>query len=174
MRAIITAVCVLILCGVSYGLDVRTGHDKSVAAITSGTIDGAVIGGTTPAIGRFTTLTGLLEGAAPAGAHTVTSNQANGGYLLVTAAGDVDLPDDCDSATFASIRIVVRDASETVSVTLANSQEDTIIYPGLSLTPGDEIDSPGNALDEITLVCAEANKWYANGTAGWTDGGGDD
>ncbi len=119
-------------------------------------------------------ITGYLEGVSVAGAHTVTAAQAKGGYILVTAAGDVDLPDDCDSATFASVKIVVRDAAETVSVTLANSQEDTIKYPGLSLTAGDEIDSPGGALDELTLVCAETNTWYANGTLGWTDGGVDD
>ena len=119
-------------------------------------------------------LTGLLEGASAAGAHTITTDQAHGGFILVTAVGDVDLPDDCDSATFASVKIVVRDAGETVSVTLANSQEDTIKYPGLALTAGDEIDSPGGALDELVLVCAETNTWYANGTAGWTDGGVDD
>ncbi len=119
-------------------------------------------------------ITGYLEGASVAGAHTVTTAQAKGGYILVTAVGDVDLPDVCDSATFASLKVVVRDAAETVSVTLANSQEDTIKYPGLSLTAGDEIDSPGGELDELTLVCCATNTWCANGTLGWTDGGTDD
>ena len=119
-------------------------------------------------------IVGYLEGVSAAGAHTVSAAQDKGGYILVTAVGDVDLPDVCDSATFASIKIVVRDVGETVSVTVANAGEDTLIYPGLALGAGDELDSPGAALDDLTCVCAETNNWYCNGTAGWTDGGVDD
>ncbi len=115
-------------------------------------------------------LTAYLEGSAPTAEHDITSDEAKGGYILMTVAADVNLPDVCDTATFASVKLVVRDAAETVSLTVSDTG-DTIVYPGLALGANDELDSPGNALDEVTCVCAEADKWYCNGTAGWTDGG---
>lgn len=93
---------------------------------------------------------------------------------IATATGDYDLPDNCDSATGAWATLIVRDASETASLTVLAS-EDTIIYPGISpvLSPNDELDSPGVALDSVTVTCLESNNWYAEAGNGatWTDGG---
>jgi hypothetical protein len=62
------------------------GGSSSVAAITSGTIDGAVIGGTTPSAGSFTTLTASTPIAVASGG-TGTSTPPASGQLLVGNAG---------------------------------------------------------------------------------------
>lgn len=103
--------------------------------------------------------------------HTVTTAEANGGFLLVTAAGDVDLPDVCDSATGANILVYVRDAAETVSVAVGDTSDD-IVFQGTAIGANSELDSPGNAGDFVALVCAATNIWYVIGSSGtWTDGG---
>lgn len=129
----------------------------------------------------FTTLnlvtTGTLAGKVPVTAvsslpHTVTAEQASGGFLIVTAAGDVDLPDVCDSATGAAVVVYVRDVSETVSVAVGDTADDIFYKPVGLLGVNNEIDSPGAAGDWISLVCAEANVWHVVGYSGtWTDGG---
>ena len=94
--------------------------------------------------------------------------------LLTTMGYDVydyDLPDDCDSATGAWAMLYVRDAAETVSLTVTGA-EDTITYKGLSLGANDELDSPGAAQDSVVVVCLETNLWYVTANSGdWTDGG---
>lgn len=93
------------------------------------------------------------------------------GAIIMTAAGDAELPDSCDSATGHAVLVYVRDVSETVSIAVL-APEDTIIYKGLSLGADDELDSPGAAQDWVSLVCMEANNWYVVGNSGdWTDGG---
>ena len=91
---------------------------------------------------------------------------------LATAAGDYDLPDECDTATGAWATIIVRDASETVSITTADTG-DVFSYKGIAtLVANDEMDSPGAALDSITFVCMAADSWIATSNSGsWTDGG---
>lgn len=92
---------------------------------------------------------------------------------IATAAGDYDLPDECDSATFAWACLYVRDAAETASLTVTDSG-DTIVYKGIvpPLDADDELDSPGAAQDSVCVVCMEANKWYVTSNSGaWTDGG---
>jgi hypothetical protein len=90
---------------------------------------------------------------------------------IATAAGDYDLPDNCDSATGDWATVYVRDAAETVSLTVTDAT-DQIHYPGLSLDANDELDSPGSALDQVTAVCMETGEWYVTGSTGsWTDGG---
>ena len=140
------------------------------------------IGGTTPAAGTFTTLnattvvatgsmTGSIDIITDSDGIALTASQARGNAMIMTGAGDVDLPDTCDSATGANVLVFVRDASETVSLTVQDTS-DTIIYPGLSLGANDELDSPGTAGDWVSVVCMETNKWYVVGNRGaWTDGG---
>jgi hypothetical protein len=69
------------------------GQLASAVAITGGTIDGTVIGGTTPAAGTFTTLTATsMAGNTPqaAGATLAVTTAMNGkAILLDTAAGSV-------------------------------------------------------------------------------------
>lgn len=103
--------------------------------------------------------------------HTVTTAQTNGGFLIVTAAGDVDLPDVCGTASGAHICVMERDAGETVSVAVGNSS-DAIVFAGTNIGTNQELDSPGGAADYACFACLEANVWYVldyDGT--WTDGG---
>jgi hypothetical protein len=77
------------------------GGGGSVAAITSGTIDGTVIGGTTPAAGSFTTLTastpiaaasgGTGSGTAPAAGQVLVGNSGGTAFAPQTIAGDCTL-----------------------------------------------------------------------------------
>ena len=64
-----------------------TKTDNSAAAITGGTVNGAVIGGTTPAAGTFTTLTSTGN-TVLGDASTDTLNVGNGG-LIKDASGNV-------------------------------------------------------------------------------------
>ncbi|MHA2163492.1 MAG: hypothetical protein ACXACB_02005 [Promethearchaeota archaeon] len=108
------------------------------------------------------------------GPHAVTAVQARGGYLIVTAVIDVDLPD-C-SATSLGMNICVEqgDASEIVSVAVGDASDD-ILYEGTLLGVNNEIDSPGGATDRgafICMICTEANLWRVKGHEGaWDDGG---
>jgi hypothetical protein len=106
--------------------------------------------------------------------HSVSAIESRGGYLVVTATGDVDLPD-C-SATSIGMNLCVEqgDASETVSVAVGDASDD-ILYEGTLLGVNNEIDSPGGAGDRgafICLICTEANLWRVKGHEGtWVDGG---
>lgn len=125
------------------------------------TIDNATTAALGGAIPFITSTTGV----------TLTTAQGYGYMVWATGAGDVDLPDVCDSATGANVCVYVRDAAETVSVT--TPAEDLIVYPGIAtLIANDELDSPGLANDFVCLACMEADKWYwLGGTPNWTDGG---
>jgi hypothetical protein len=122
--------------------------------------------------------TGTIQGAtnviANAGATLAVSAAQMNSIILQTVAGEVELPDVCDSATMQWLLVFVRDASETVEIAVAGG-EDTIVYPGETLGADDELDSPGGATDEgtwVSLICMETNKWYVLGNRGtWTDGG---
>ena len=116
--------------------------------VTSGTISGAI-----------------LPISQTAGALTVNA------VTLATAAGDYDLPDNCDSATGAWVMVIVRDVGETVSVT--TQAEDAIVYKGIgTMTNGDELDSPGAIQDSVVFVCMVANQWWTTSNSGdWADGG---
>lgn len=109
---------------------------------------------------------------APAfGATSTGGALAVNSITLATAAGDYDLPDSCDSATFNYVTLMVRDVSETASLTVTDTG-DAIVYKGLTLDANDELDSPGAAMDSVTVVCMEADKWYVTANSGdWTDGG---
>jgi len=91
---------------------------------------------------------------------------------MATAAGDYDIPDSCDTATGSFVTVIVRDASEVVSLTTSDTG-DIFVYKGIAtLAANDELDSPGAAMDGITAVCIEANTWYITSNSGnWVDGG---
>lgn len=71
-------------------MGVRDPGSNPTAAVTGGTIDGAVIGGSTPAAITGTTInatTGFVTGAAGAGTVTIgASNGANAGWIFGNAA----------------------------------------------------------------------------------------
>jgi hypothetical protein len=116
--------------------------------------------------------TGALTIDSPAKIASATAGTlATNTITLATAAGDYDLPDVCDSATGEWVTLMVRDAAETASLTVL-AAEDSINFKGLTLDAGDELDSPGAALDSVTVVCLETDEWYVTGNSGsWTDGG---
>ena len=93
---------------------------------------------------------------------------------LATTAADYVLPA-CATATGDWVTVIVRDISEVVSLVPASG--DTIHAPGTTTVLGadDELDSAGSDDDDgdfITLVCAEANDWYATAMGfQWVDGG---
>jgi hypothetical protein len=134
--------------------------------LDSGVVDATALDGAMDII-----TTGTIQG------KVAIATDGDGGLLavntatLATAAGDYFLPDECDSATGAWVLLYVRDADEIVSL-LVTDTNDTIVYKGLSLDTGDQLDSPENAQDSVALVCWETNKWYVTANSGdWTDGG---
>ena len=78
----------------------QTGYDESSVAITGGTIDGTVIGGTTPAAGSFTT--GSFTGTLASGALTVTGNATVTNDLLFTGANPEIQGGDTDGGLYIS------------------------------------------------------------------------
>lgn len=117
--------------------------------------------------------TGTMTIDAPAKVASSTGGTLSTNTItLATAAADYDLPDECDSATGAWATIIVRDASETVSITTLDTS-DVFSYKGIAtLVANDEMDSPGAALDSVTFVCMAADSWIATANSGsWTDGG---
>lgn len=106
--------------------------------------------------------------------RAITTAEAGGGIVLVTAAGvEVSLPDLCDSATGAYVTIVQRDASEVIQIGVTDTADDMYL-DGVALGANQEIDSAGAAQtdDYITLVCTATNEWHQIGKVGtWVDGG---
>lgn len=137
-------------------------RDQIVAATAAAATDDFITtGAITGAVGIVTAMTNIDLSAA----------QSYGYIIFMTGAGDVELADVCDTATGANATVFVRDTAETVSIAV-NDPGDTIIFPGLALGADDELDSPGNAGDFVSLVCLETNKWYVIGYSGaWEDGG---
>ena len=78
-----------------------------MAAITSGTIDGAVIGGTTPAAGSFTTLTATTPIGAGSGGTGNSTVPASGQLLIGNSGGTAFAPQtlsgDCSLSSTGSI-----------------------------------------------------------------------
>lgn len=95
-----------------------------------------------------------------------------------TATADYLLPDCTGAGAGVWVDVIVRDASETISLKPSNPNN-IISYSGITPAAGDELDSPTagatTAGSAISLVCLGANKWYSVGTVGlWVDGGAPD
>jgi hypothetical protein len=106
---------------------VATKTDNSAAAITGGAIDGAAIGGTTPAAGAFTTLAasgtttlaGALVGAATQAAFNTTTTTLNlGGAATAVNLGAATGTATVNNTTLAAKAIT---ASTTLNVTGAST-----------------------------------------------------
>ena len=107
--------------------------------------------------------------------HTVTTQQSYGGWLVVTAAGDVDLPD-CETATIGmNVCVEQGDASEVVSVAFGADSSDEYLLSGTAYGGATEreLDSPGGAGDRgayVCLICTEDDLWRVKGREGtWVD-----
>ena len=90
----------------------------------------------------------------------------------MTAAGEVTLPDVCDSATGANILIRARDVNEQVEVVLTDSGDAFVLPDGTVLTADNELDLATAAGSQAGIVCWETGKWYVVSEKGTvTDGG---
>ena len=74
------------------GLGTIATQDASAVAITGGTIDNTVIGGTTPAAGTFTTLTSSGTATLANGSTTYVTITGDASYPMVKATGGTNTP----------------------------------------------------------------------------------
>lgn len=106
--------------------------------------------------------------------RVLTTAELGGGIVRVTFAGEVRLPDLCDSsATGAAVMIVQGDPSETVEIAVTDTS-DHVWLDGTDLGANFEIDSPGDAVSDnyIVMVCEAADNWHSKGRSGtWVTGG---
>lgn len=107
----------------------------------------------------------------------LTASEARGGWIVVTAAVDVDLPD-CETASVGmNVCIEQGDASEVVSIAFASDSSDEYLLSGTEYggATEHELDSPGGANDRgayVCLICTEDDLWRVKGREGtWVDGG---
>lgn len=119
--------------------------------------------------------TGDIQGGAniltSAGNISPSEAQMNS-YLIMTAAGEVTLPDVCDSATGKWMKVKARDVNEQVEMVVTGAEDLWVLSDGTETTANDEADLALPAGSWAVFVCMETNKWYVdseNGTV--TDGG---
>lgn len=95
-----------------------------------------------------------------------------GKFILMTGAGEVQLPDAGASDIGKYIIVMVRDASEQAEIALTDGTEAIVLASGTALTAGNEANMPTAAGSQATLLYLETGKWYVRGgTAALTDGG---
>lgn len=97
-----------------------------------------------------------------------------GGIVLMTAAGEVGLPD-CSADSIGYFVVVhVRDASEQVELVMSGDTTSDIfrLTDATELDANDEADMPTGGNQAVSVTCMEENKWYIrHGGAACTDGG---
>jgi hypothetical protein len=117
------------------------------------------------------TIRGSINVITDADGIALTAAQMNS-YLIMTGAGEVTLPDVCDSATGAWVKVKARDASEQVEMVVTDTSDLWVLSDGTETTANDEADLATPAGSWAVFVCLETNKWYVDGENGTvTDGG---
>ena len=120
------------------------------------------------------TFSGSLD--APRRVSTAASGTLSANRITtLTATADYTISDCTTAAVGRWYTVIVRDASETASILLADSS-DVINYSGITPVAGDELDSPTagatTAGSTVTLVCVADDNYSAINTVGlWVDGG---
>jgi hypothetical protein len=150
-----------------------TGSSCSIGHSGTTTFDIVTDGGTVTFDGTITPDSWVSAPArvSNAGSGALSTNRVS----VVTATGDVTILN-CSAASVGLwYTVVVRDASETVSIS-SEDASDIFYYSGLTMHAGDELDSPTagatTAGASVTLVCTAQNAWTAIHTSGlWVDGG---
>ena len=144
------------------------------AYITGGTIDGTVIGGTTPAAGTFTTMSAnhvILTDSDIAG-DAITLAQAKNGCIIFNDSGgavDWDLP-----AAVAGLSVRVKSVSAH-GITLDPDDSDVIhLIDGTALAAGNAIDLAAAAGNYVWLVAYDAVDWWIMAQVGAVADGGVD
>ena len=107
-----------------------------------------------------------------AASNVLTEAQMNS-VLLMTEAGDVVLPDSCDSATGIWITIKAS-AAHAVSVDVTDTAGDDFVLSDGTNVDGDANDVvlAGGAGDQGTFVCLQTGKWWVTGEIGTVADGG--
>lgn len=101
----------------------------------------------------------------------LTASQMNS-TILMTGAGDVDIPaDQCDTATGKWL-IVKSSAAHLNSLTSNDASDQFILTDGTLLTAGNEVDLAGAVASQVCVQCLAANKWYITGEIGSCSDGG--
>jgi hypothetical protein len=95
--------------------------------------------------------------------------------IVMTGAGDVDIPaDQCDTVTGKWL-IVKSTAAHLNSLTSNDASDQFVLSDGTALTAGNELDLAGAAGSQVTVQCLQVNKWWVIGEIGTAvDGGGAD
>jgi len=166
--------------GVLTMLGTHTGFDESLSVDLDGTDNTAVFGGSAATwnLGSINLITtGTISGRpviTSAGTERVlTTKECNGGIVLVTAAVEVRLIDCSASTVGANVMLVQADVSEVFEIAVTDT-DDHLFLDGADLGANQEIDSPGDAVEDqyIVMVCRETNEWHSFGRSGtFVDGG---
>jgi hypothetical protein len=102
----------------------------------------------------------------------LTAAQMNS-VVLMTGAGEVLLPDVCDSATGQWVRVMNKTSPNQVEVAVADTANDKIVLiDGTALDINDEADLGTGASNWAQFECLEANTWYITAGVGVTTDGG--
>ena len=118
------------------------------------------------------TVRGAAQVTSSAGNITVSAAQMNGN-LIVTAAGEVQIPDVCDAANGDWLKVINKTATNQVELAVVDTGNDKfVLVDGTALDVDDEVDLGTNASDSVKIECLEANIWYITAQVGVaTDGG---
>jgi hypothetical protein len=148
----------------------------SIMFVWDGTrwIGSLMIGMSDPLTLSVDIIQGAMNVITNAGVITLTAAQM-GSIIVVTAAGDVNIPaDQCDTATGRWLT-VKSTAAHLNSVTSDDANDAFVLSDGTDIGNGDELDLSGDAGSQVTVTCLQANKWWVTGEIGTcTDGGGAD
>jgi hypothetical protein len=119
----------------------------------------------------ITTIQGAMNVITDADGITLTAEQMNS-IILMTGAGDVDIPaDQCDTATGKWVT-VKSTAAHLNSLTSNDASDLFVLSDGTELDAQDELDLAGAAGNQVTCTCLAVNKWYVTGEIGTcVDGG---
>lgn len=124
---------------------------SGAAAITSGTIDGAVIGGVTPAAGTFTTLRGT---SGPALVSTLTTNAVDVANSVWAESGVLAF--EGATADTAEGRITSSDWTADRTLTLPDDSGTFALQSSTALTPGSTVTWNPASGSLFTLTPAQA------------------
>jgi hypothetical protein len=129
---------------------------QNYLSATGGTIDGTVIGGTTPEAGSF------VESVITHGAtETATAISLYGDIHKITGAYVVTLP----SAVIGMGGVFRASTAATFSVN-PNDSDHFEMYDGTVLDAGDSIASGGTKNEFVQIYCESANTWIVVGING--------
>jgi hypothetical protein len=103
----------------------------------------------------------------------VMSASDQGSHVWMTGAGEVSLPDICDTATGYYVKITNKTNTNQVEVAVQDTANDKIVLAdGTALDVNDEADLATAAMSSAVFQCCEANTWYIISERGTvTDGG---